>query len=63
MALAVELEAATCEIYHVGTIDTKELKTVPFDRPVTGRFFKFVALSSHNRHASLAELSLLEVSP
>jgi hypothetical protein len=44
-----------------GALDeTKELKTVTFEKPVQGRFFKFVALSSYTRHASLAEFSLLD---
>jgi hypothetical protein len=45
-----------------GTFDeTKESKTVEFEKPVLGRFFKLVALSSFTRHASLAEFSLLEI--
>ena len=43
-----------------GSFDaTPQLKTVTFPA-VPGRFFKLIARSSFNRHASLAEFSLLE---
>ncbi len=40
--------------------ETKALKTVVFERPVRGRFFKLVALTGPTIHAALAEFSLLE---
>jgi hypothetical protein len=47
-----------------GSFDaTPQMKTVTFQTEVTGRFFKLVARSSFNRHASLAEFSLLETAP
>jgi hypothetical protein len=41
--------------------DTKQLKTVVFNTPAYGRYFKLVALSTFTRHASLAEFSLLPI--